>query len=181
MSTFPSEDPYEVLGVPRNASDAELKRAYKEKALLHHPDKNHDDPNATPTFQKIAQAYALLSDKQKRARHDAGQSTFTSQADFAAWLQTQVAKAQHEVKKGKRQDGFELFIAVMKEVLEDARATLHAYSVEFEARGAFAEASKQFMSGERQWYVPHQNHCRASKQPKPLRMPLCVAVPPNAS
>ena len=63
------KDFYEVLGVSKNASDAELKSAYRKLALQWHPDRNKA-ANANEKFKEINEAYSVLSDKQKRATYD---------------------------------------------------------------------------------------------------------------
>ena len=63
-------DPYELLGVSRNASDAEIRGAFRRMAALHHPDKNPDDKDAQQRFADINRAYQILSDDQKRAAWD---------------------------------------------------------------------------------------------------------------
>ena len=63
-------DYYEVLGVSRTASDGEIKKAYRALAVKFHPDKNPDDPHAEEKFKECAEAYAVLSDAQKRASYD---------------------------------------------------------------------------------------------------------------
>lgn len=63
-------DYYEVLGVSRTATDAEIKRAYRALAVQYHPDKNPDDPQAEDKFKEAAEAYSVLSDAQKRASYD---------------------------------------------------------------------------------------------------------------
>jgi molecular chaperone DnaJ len=63
-------DYYEVLGVERTASDAEIKSAYRKLALKHHPDRNHGDKHAEELFKEAAEAYAVLADAQKRAAYD---------------------------------------------------------------------------------------------------------------
>lgn len=63
-------DYYEVLGISRNATEVEIKRAYRTLAVQHHPDKNPDDPHAEENFKECAEAYAILSDSQKRAAYD---------------------------------------------------------------------------------------------------------------
>ncbi|MDQ5871755.1 MAG: molecular chaperone DnaJ [Acidobacteriota bacterium] len=63
-------DYYEVLGVSRNADAAELKAAYRRLALQHHPDRNPDAPEASDKFKEASEAYAILSDPEKRARYD---------------------------------------------------------------------------------------------------------------
>lgn len=63
-------DYYEVLGVPKDASQADLKKAYRKLAVQFHPDKNPDDPSAEEKFKEIGEAYDVLSDDQKRAAYD---------------------------------------------------------------------------------------------------------------
>lgn len=64
------EDYYELLGVARNASDTEMKKAFRRLAMKYHPDRNKDNPNAEEQFKKIKEAYEVLSDPQKRAAYD---------------------------------------------------------------------------------------------------------------
>lgn len=64
------KDYYEILGVSRSADDAEIKKAYRKLAMKHHPDRNANDKSAEDKFKELQQAYAVLSDKQKRAAYD---------------------------------------------------------------------------------------------------------------
>lgn len=66
-------DPYEVLGLKRGASDAEIKRAYRGLAKKHHPDQNQDDPKAKDRFAELNSAYEILGDAAKRKQFDGGQ------------------------------------------------------------------------------------------------------------
>ena len=65
-------DPYEVLGVPKTANEAEIKKAFRSLAKKHHPDKHAGDAGAQKKFQEISGAYDILGDKEKRAQFDAG-------------------------------------------------------------------------------------------------------------
>ena len=64
------KDFYEILGVQRNASDDEIKKAYRKKAMKHHPDRNKDDKKAERKFKEAAAAYEVLKDSEKRSAYD---------------------------------------------------------------------------------------------------------------
>ena len=64
------KDYYEVLGVNRDASDEEIKKAYRKLAMKHHPDRNPDNPKSEEHFKEAKEAYETLSDTQKRAAYD---------------------------------------------------------------------------------------------------------------
>lgn len=65
-------DPYEILGVAKSASEADIKKAFRSLAKKHHPDKHAGDAAAQKKFQEISAAYDILGDKDKRAQFDAG-------------------------------------------------------------------------------------------------------------
>ncbi len=66
-------DLYQILGVGRTASDADLRQAHRRLAKQFHPDLNPDDPKASDRFKEVAAAYAILGDPDKRARYDRGE------------------------------------------------------------------------------------------------------------
>ena len=63
-------DYYEILGISKSASSAEIKKAYRKMAIKYHPDKNPDDTTAEAKFKEAAEAYEILSDDNKKARYD---------------------------------------------------------------------------------------------------------------
>jgi DnaJ-class molecular chaperone len=65
-----ARDFYEILGVKRSANDAEIKRAYRTLAKEFHPDRNPNDPSAEAKFKEVQEAYATLSNAEKRAEYD---------------------------------------------------------------------------------------------------------------
>ncbi|MBI5521620.1 MAG: J domain-containing protein [Desulfarculus sp.] len=70
-----AKDYYQVLGVEKTASPEDIKKAYRKLALKYHPDRNKDDKNAEEKFKEVGEAYAVLSDPEKRKQYD----TFGSQ------------------------------------------------------------------------------------------------------
>jgi len=63
-------DYYETLGVEKNASNEEIKKAYRQLALKYHPDRNSSDKGAEKKFKEMNEAYQVISDSEKRARYD---------------------------------------------------------------------------------------------------------------
>src|SRR5918912_2396807 len=66
----PTRDPYEVLGVPRDADESQIKKAFRKLARELHPDVNSHDPGAEEKFKEAAEAYEVLSDPERRATYD---------------------------------------------------------------------------------------------------------------
>jgi molecular chaperone DnaJ len=75
-------DPYEVLGVSRDASLKEIQGAYRKLALKYHPDKNPDNPDASKQFKRVSEAYDILSDPEKRQAYDSGGMPDVQDAGF---------------------------------------------------------------------------------------------------
>ncbi|EKX49820.1 hypothetical protein GUITHDRAFT_104215 [Guillardia theta CCMP2712] len=68
-----NKDLYEILGIPKDASDSQIKRAYHKLAMVHHPDKRANNPEGSDdTFKQIGYAYKVLSDSEKRKIYDMG-------------------------------------------------------------------------------------------------------------
>ncbi|GAG09268.1 unnamed protein product, partial [marine sediment metagenome] len=65
-----ADDYYKILGVNKNATKEELKKAYRKLALKYHPDKNKGDKDAEEKFKKVNEAYAVLSNDKKRKQYD---------------------------------------------------------------------------------------------------------------
>jgi curved DNA-binding protein CbpA len=99
------DDLYQVLGVSKTASAAEIKKAYRELAFKYHPDRNPGDKSAEEKFKQISAAYAVLSDDQKRSQYDqygnqtqGSGSPYENQDDpFAQWYNN--TQQQHEYRQ----------------------------------------------------------------------------------
>ncbi|MCX7809241.1 MAG: DnaJ domain-containing protein, partial [Deltaproteobacteria bacterium] len=66
----PKRDYYELLGVPKTATQEEIKAAYRKLAKAYHPDLNRNDPTAEERFKEISEAYSVLSGPEKRRAYD---------------------------------------------------------------------------------------------------------------
>src|ERR1700727_1071144 len=78
-------DPYEVLGVPRGASDAAIKSAYRKLAKKHHPDSNKNDPKSAARFSELNSANEIIGDEDKRKQFDRGEIDAEGKPRFAGF------------------------------------------------------------------------------------------------
>lgn len=78
-------DPYSVLGVPKTASEKEIKSAFRKLAKRYHPDSNKNDPKAQEKFSEANQAYEIVGDKEKRRKFDAGEIDAEGKEKFAGF------------------------------------------------------------------------------------------------
>src|SRR6266702_1582398 len=67
---MPKRDYYQVLGVPRTASDKEIRDAYRKLARKYHPDVNPNDKSGEARFKEVSEAYEVLSDRERRRKYD---------------------------------------------------------------------------------------------------------------
>ena len=77
------KDLYKILGVEKDASENDIKKAYRKLAIVHHPDKNPGDESAAERFKDIGEAYETLSDSEKRSRYDRGEDLIDPSEMFA--------------------------------------------------------------------------------------------------
>src|SRR5213075_2567765 len=137
------KDYYEILGVKKTATEAELKKAYRDLAKKFHPDKNKGNKEAENRFKEISEAYAVLSDKEKRQQYDRlGREAFSGAGgpfgaggfDFSQFAE-QFARASGRGGGGRRGGGPAGFTDIFSD--------LFGGGVEFETgpeRGADIEA-----------------------------------------
>lgn len=75
-------DYYDLLGISKNASQEDIKKAYKKLAMKYHPDRNNNEKDAEVKFKEINEAYSVLSDPQKKQQYDLGGYSFNDNSNF---------------------------------------------------------------------------------------------------
>src|SRR5437870_2064795 len=104
------KDYYEILGVKKTATEEEIKKAYRNLAKKHHPDKNKGNKEAENKFKEISEAYAVLSDKEKREQYDRlGREAFScggsGQNPFAGFDFSQFTGGGRRTRSGRLTSG----------------------------------------------------------------------------
>ncbi|KAJ2254644.1 hypothetical protein GGI13_002038 [Coemansia sp. RSA 455] len=99
----PEVDVYELLGVAVEASEKELTKAYRVKALQHHPDKNRDNPDAAKLFHDIKAAYDMLSDPQLRSSYDEKRRASIAKRQRQDLLSGQRKRMKSQLEKDERE------------------------------------------------------------------------------
>ena len=98
--TVTKKDYYDVLGVDRQADADEIKKAYRKLAIRYHPDKNKGDKEAEDKFKEVGEAYAVLSDPEKRARYDRYGHAAPGMGDFAGGFDFDLSDALRMFMEG---------------------------------------------------------------------------------
>lgn len=148
------KDYYAILGVPRNADEKEIKKAYRRLARKYHPDLNPGDKEAERKFKEINEAYEVLSDPEKRKRYDelgAAWATYGQRDTEAFWrdfynrygasAQTSSSRFETDFEFGDFSDFFKIFFGdLLGEGLRSRRATTFRFS---KAPGGFTTVEEQ--------------------------------------
>lgn len=100
-------DPYQVLGVSRTASEAEIKKAFRRLAKQHHPDRNKEDPKAKDKFAELNAAYEIVGDKDKRLKFDRGEIDAEGKDRFQGFAPG--GRGAGGFRQGHAGEGFEHF------------------------------------------------------------------------
>lgn len=134
-----SRDFYHVLGVPRDASDDDIKKAFRQKAKQYHPDANPEDSGAEARFKEVNEAYEVLSDEEKRAAYNQfganweqyqninGQNPFTSRGDVPFTDMSDIFETIFSGAGGRRGGGFHSradFPRAGRDIEQDVRISL---------------------------------------------------------
>ena len=110
-----SKNYYQILGVSINATQEEIKKAYRKLAVTNHPDNNQGDKNAEKKFQEISGAYEALSDEKKRETYDLyGAYAVNGQDVFGGQYSSSVKDSVHTFLKAIMEGRFEFFKVMRK-------------------------------------------------------------------
>src|SRR6266851_4258301 len=111
------KDYYKILGVNKNASEKEIRKAYRKLARKYHPDVNPEDKSAEDKFKELNEAYEVLSDPEKRKRYDQLGANWKAGADFTpppGWQGTRVDYSDlGDIFGGRGEGGFSDFFETL--------------------------------------------------------------------
>lgn len=142
-----SKDYYDILGVSKNASQDEIKKAYRKLAVKYHPDKNQGDKEAEKKFQEISSAYEVLSDEKKRETYDRfGADAVNGQGGFGGQYGTNMEDALHTFMnafgQGRGGSIFESFFGFETGGHEGGRYAQQGASKQISVTLSFEEAAR---------------------------------------
>ena len=129
------EDYYDILGISKTASEAEIKKAYRKKAIQYHPDKNPGDSEAELNFKKAAEAYEVLGNPDKKARYDQfGHQAFEGGQGFSSsgMSMDDIFSQFGDIFGSAFGGGFEGFGGSGRGVSKGANLRIRAYQTSFE-------------------------------------------------
>src|SRR4030042_2996739 len=152
-------DYYEVLCVDRDCSQAELKKAYRSLAMKYHPDKNQDDSAAAQKMKEINEAYAVLSDAQKRRLYDtyghAGLEGYSAADIFSG---VDFESLFSEFGLGGFGFGGGIFEGIFGSGRSSARQRRRGADLRYDVELTLEEV---YGGGERRIEIPHEKTCKA--------------------
>ncbi|MDR2806574.1 MAG: molecular chaperone DnaJ [Puniceicoccales bacterium] len=173
-------DYYELLGVPRNASTEEIKKAYRKMAIKYHPDKNPGDKLAEEKFKQVSEAYDVLSDGQKRSAYDHyGHDAFDGRSSSGANTHRSGRHGFNdpfdifrEAFGGSGSIFGDLFGGISRQNTAQQEGADLRYDLEISLREAFTGVEKM-LHYERHIICPNCNGSGAEKDSKPITCPTC--------
>jgi len=118
-----TKDFYKILGVSKNASSDEMKRAYRKLAQKYHPDKTHGNKAAEEKFKNVSEAYKVLSDPEKRKQYDMMRDGFNPFAERFAGFRPRTGSTQQDSFSGFSFDDLGGFGDVLDSLFGRARRT----------------------------------------------------------
>ena len=136
------KDYYKILGVTRTSSTEEIRKSYRKLAMLHHPDRNPDDPVAEEKFKEIAEAYGVLTDPVKRRQYDTCQA---SGGDFSRGQGGGFTYSQEDILRDLFKDP--QFQQMFSGLLREFQRSGFRYSSAFIKRSFFGGKGGIFLGG----------------------------------